>query len=61
MLVNVHYHLQPIAKEIPSYVQDTRDFLRKLEGIETVPDNFAGTYLELLWAYCFTRIEINCF
>ena len=35
----VDYHLQPIVKEIPSYVKDTSDFLRKLNTIKTVPDN----------------------
>ena len=35
----VDYHLQPIVKEIPSYVQDTSDFLRKINQINFVPDN----------------------
>ena len=35
----VDYHLQPIVKEIPSYVQDTTDFLRKINQINFVPDN----------------------
>ena len=35
----VNYHLQPIVKEIPSYVQDTTDFLRKINQIDFVPDN----------------------
>ena len=38
----VDYHLQPIVKEIPSYAQDTTDFLRKINQIDFVPDN---TYL----------------
>ena len=35
----VDYHLQPIVKEISSYVQDTTDFLRKINQINFVPDN----------------------
>ena len=35
----VDYHLQPIVKEIPSCVQDTTDFLRKINRIDFVPDN----------------------
>ena len=35
----VDYHPQPIVKEIPSYVQDTADFLRKINQIDYVLDN----------------------
>ena len=37
----VGYHLQPIVNEIPSYVKDTRGFLRKLDKTEYVPN---GSY-----------------
>ena len=33
----VDYHLQPIVKEIPSYVKDTQDFLKKLEKVKDIP------------------------
>ena len=33
------YHLQPIAKEIPFCIEDKTDFLRKLQAIESVPNN----------------------
>ena len=33
------YHLQPIVKEIPSYVQHTTDFLKKINQINFAPDN----------------------
>ena len=32
----VDYHLQPIVKEIPSYVKDTKDFTQKLNQIERI-------------------------
>ena len=35
----VDYHLQPIFKEIPSYVKDTNDFLNKISNIKAIPDN----------------------
>ena len=35
----VDYHLQPIVQEIPSYIKDTSDFLRKLKPITEVPEN----------------------
>ena len=38
----VDYHIQPIAKEIKSYVQDTSDFIEKINQVGTVPEN---TYL----------------
>ena len=33
----VDYHLQSIVKEIPSYVKDTQDFLKKLEKVKHIP------------------------
>ena len=33
------YHLQPIAQQIPSYIKNKSDFLRKVNKKETVPDN----------------------
>ena len=35
----IDYRLQPIVKEIQLYVQDTTDFLRKINQINFVPDN----------------------
>ena len=32
----VDYHLQPIVKEIPSYVKDTQGFLKKLEKVKDI-------------------------
>ena len=39
------YHLQLIAKQIPSYFKDTIDFKSQIKAIENVPDNY---YLVLL-------------
>ena len=33
------YHLQPIVTEIPSYVKDTSDFLRKINAVEFGQDS----------------------
>ena len=35
----VDHHLQPIAKEIPSYVKDTNDFINKINAVKSVPKN----------------------
>ena len=35
----VDYHLQPIVREIPSYVKDTIDLLRKIKAVEFPADN----------------------
>ena len=34
-----YYHLLPIVGEIPSYIKDTSDFLRKLKTITEVPED----------------------
>ena len=36
----VDYHLQPIVWEIPTYIKETSDFLRKLKSTTEVPENF---------------------
>ena len=33
----VDYYLQPIVKEIPLYVKDTQEFLKKLEKVKNIP------------------------
>ena len=33
----VDYHLQPIVKQIPSYVKDTNDFINKFNAVKSVP------------------------
>ena len=35
----VNYHLQPIVQQIPSYIQDTSDFLQKINKTEKIPNN----------------------
>ena len=35
----VDYHLQSLVREIPSYIKDTSDFLRKLKPITEFPEN----------------------
>ena len=33
------YHLQPIVKQIPSYVKDTDNFINKINAVKSVPKN----------------------
>ena len=47
----VGYHLQPIVKEIPSYVQDTADIFRKNNQIDFVPNNSYLVSLDLKSLY----------
>ena len=35
----VDFHLQPIIKNIPSYVRDTTDFLQKLDKVKNIPND----------------------
>ena len=39
------YHLQPVLKQIPSYVKDTNDFIDKINDIGNIPPN---TYLVIM-------------
>ena len=36
-VVCYHYHLQPIVKQIPSYVKDSNDFINKINTVKSVP------------------------
>ena len=47
----VDYHLPPIVKEISSYVQDTTDFLRKINWSNFVPDNSYVVSLDVKSSY----------
>ena len=33
----VEYYLKPIVKNIPSYVQDSNDFLNKIDTVKNIP------------------------
>ena len=35
----VDHQLQPIMKQIPSYVKDTNDFINKINAVKSVPKN----------------------
>ena len=53
----VDYHLQPIVKEIPSYVKDTKDFLKKLEKLKDIPQESLLVTLDVKSLY--TNIPNN--
>ena len=53
----VDYHLQPIVKEIPSYVKDTQDFLKKLEKVKDIPQESLLVTLDVKSLY--TNIPNN--
>ena len=40
MLEFVDYYLQPEAKKLKFYVKDTTDFIKKIEAIDYVSDDF---------------------
>ena len=39
ILEHVDYHLQLTVREIPSYIKDASNFLRKLKHITEIPEN----------------------
>ena len=43
----VDYHLQPIAKQIPSYVKDASDFISKLKAVEPELSNSCQVSLDV--------------
>ena len=53
----VDYHFQPIVKEIPSYVKETQDFLKKLEKVKVIPQESLLVTLEVKSLY--TNIQNN--
>ena len=36
----VYYHLPPLVKNIPSYLQNSNDFLNKIDTANNIPANF---------------------
>ena len=38
-ITHFSYHLQPIIKEIPSYVKNTKYFFQKINQIEEIPED----------------------
>ena len=53
----VDFHLQPIVKNIPSYVRDTIDFLQKLDKVKNIPNDCLLVTLDLKLLY--TNIPNN--
>ena len=53
----VDFHLQPIVKNIPSYVRDTTDFFQKLDKIKNIPSDCLLVTLDLKLLY--TNIPNN--
>ena len=53
----VDFHLQPIVKNIFSYVRDTTDFLQKLNKVKNIPNNFLLVTLDVKSLY--TNIPNN--
>ena len=45
------YHLQHILKEIPSSVKDTKNFIRKLNQTEKVPEGSLLVTLDVKYLY----------
>ena len=53
----VEYHLQPIVKEMLSYVKDTKDFIKKLNQVEEIPEGSLLVTLDVKSLY--TNIPNN--
>ena len=47
----VDYHLQPLARQVKSYIKDTNDFLRKLDGLENLPKDSLMCTIDVVGLY----------
>ena len=45
------FHLQPLSKNIKSYIQDTNDFLKKLQGLPKLPDDAILCTIDVVGLY----------
>ena len=57
----IDYHLLPVAKQIPSYIKDTNDFINKINGNENIPPNsyFVTMEVKSLYTTCQIRRGIT--
>ena len=39
MSIYLDHHLQPLAQSLPSYIQDSTDFINKLSNLGEIPDS----------------------
>ena len=47
----VDYHLKPLSTQVRSYIQDTNDFLRKLDSLKNLPENFLLRTVDVVGLY----------
>ena len=47
----VDHHLQPLSKQVKSFIKDTNDFLQKLEGLTDLPDDFLLCTVDVIGLY----------
>ena len=45
------YHLQPLAKEVKSYIKDTNDFLKKLRNLPDLPNDAILCTIDVVGLY----------
>ena len=45
------FHLQPLAREVKSYIKDTNDFLKKLHSLPNLPDDIVLCTVDVVGLY----------
>ena len=45
------FHLQPLAREVKSYIKDTNDFLKKLRSLPNLPDDIILYTVDVVGLY----------
>ena len=47
----IDYHLQPLARQVKSYIKDTNDFLCRLKELDNLPDDFLLCTIDVVGLY----------
>ena len=47
----LEFHLQPLAREVKSYIKDTNDFLKKLRSLPNLPDDISLCTVDVVGFY----------
>ena len=47
----LEYHLKPLSQKVKSFIKDTNDFLKKLNELRDLPDDFILCTIDIVGLY----------
>ena len=47
----LEYHLKPLSQKVKSFIKDTNDFLKKLNELQDLPDDFILCTIDVVGLY----------